>query len=408
MVPWKWHAAAISLLMASALSLYLYTVNKYTIKPAQRSAPLPWVEASPEPWMDEPLCPCNAVRPPCKRRLVPNRNLCPGINRTYEMEARWPFPSFRIILETKLGACDLVNKRCDEYVTWKYPHPEPVVAEVLASFLQGCHKSRPCTFLDIGSTLGYYATLALSLGANATTVEPQRRLFRAYKETLCANNWQDQATQTNYGLLGLLQEKARNKFLAQAKGKPKVKVPVVPMLHVFKKVRCYDLIRVDQGGNDAELIGDLLKLVQRNRICVKALLVRLAPVHKSAMVLFRYFRDGYTVIKLNYHLDQRFFNRYGWDVYSNFKPLNLGPKFQEVFMARLIRYGLMLQNITSDQDMLDAMKSHRQAKLPFSVSGLYVVTNQQMFWPQYEMAAAAKYPSKERRAAGINGTAQVF
>lgn len=330
---------------------------------------------------------------------------------SYSIEPRFPFPSYKMVLENVPGSCNLLAGNCELFRTWQFHYPEPFVVEVVASFLLDCTN---CAFLDIGANIGYYSSLALSLGARVTTVEPQLALFTAFEETTCINGWSDRATR-HYGLLGLLKETSHVRNFSggwsiatpTGRGNPSTDTPVVPFRTLFDQITCYDLIKLDVDSIEPEILQDLAMLMQRGDICVKTVVVELAATARSAIALMRYFELGYTILKLNAHIDQRFFDRYGTDIYSFFRPLKLKKYFKEVFFVRQIRYALLLQNVTSASEMLDAMKSQHHADVPYGVAGSFVITNQQLFWPQVEHSTSIHFPSAERQASGINNTTHI-
>ena len=80
----------------------------------------------------------------------------------------WPAPPFALACPDSKAKCAALSElsaadRCNE--------PETETAEVLSSMLLGCD-ARPCTYLDVGCNLGFFAGLAEAHGATAECFEP--------------------------------------------------------------------------------------------------------------------------------------------------------------------------------------------------------------------------------------------
>eukprot|EP00966_Prymnesium_polylepis_P096242 2230014-Prymnesium_polylepis.1 len=127
---------------------------------------------------------------------------------TYAAPRYFPFPPFRIVLETKPGECNLgapshnisnANRPttregrqqvCASFERGGEMMPEPFVVQVIASFLAHCPTSADgCYALDLGGNLGIHTAYMAALGAEVDVVEPSNDLAKTIQATMRANCW---------------------------------------------------------------------------------------------------------------------------------------------------------------------------------------------------------------------------
>lgn len=121
------------------------------------------------------------------------------LQRTYTAPRYWPFPAFRIVLETKPGLCDLAApeadadkpRHCAAFERGELMMPESFVVHAIASFLGHCPSSaRPCRAVDLGGNLGIHTAFMAALGSHVTVIEPSRGMVSAIRDTVAANCWE--------------------------------------------------------------------------------------------------------------------------------------------------------------------------------------------------------------------------
>ena len=156
-----------------------------------------------------------ACKPPAK-----------GYALTYAAPRYFPFPPFRIVLETEPGLCDLgapavnftprvvtgnrgmgvpkltkVERQayCKAFEQAQVPvtgnghttlMPEPFVVQAIASSLGHCPACGSCCrAVDIGANVGFHATYMAALGATVDAIEPSADLAAALRASTRANCW---------------------------------------------------------------------------------------------------------------------------------------------------------------------------------------------------------------------------
>ena len=138
-------------------------------------------------------------------------NCTAGSPLSYAAPRYFPFPPFRVVLETAAGTCDLASpvgtdaaKRheyCAAFERGDLMMPEPFVVQAIGSFLGHCPSAAtPCRFIDIGGNLGIHTAFMASLGAYGDAVEPQAEMAAAIKATMDANCWGGKVRVHNKGI----------------------------------------------------------------------------------------------------------------------------------------------------------------------------------------------------------------
>ena len=130
----------------------------------------------------------------------------------YEAPRYFPFPSFRVVLETKRGRCNLASPpgksrarktHCAAFSRGDEMMPEPFVVQTIASFLaprcldperwdlSTWDPSEPrCSAVDLGGNLGIHSMYMASLGATVDVVEPSADLAASIRRSARANCWE--------------------------------------------------------------------------------------------------------------------------------------------------------------------------------------------------------------------------
>lgn len=105
---------------------------------------------------------------------------------------RWPGVAYQLACPrgTPQTACELLSRRNSS--AWLHANcfePEADTAEVLNSFLLGCH-SRACSYVDIGCNLGIFAAQAAALGVSSVACyEPTPLYAQAIERTRKLNGF---------------------------------------------------------------------------------------------------------------------------------------------------------------------------------------------------------------------------
>ena len=156
---------------------------------------------------------------PCTSALVNCTPPSADLLTTYGAPRYFPFPPFRVVLETKPGSCDLGapafegghpttlevrRKHCASFERGGEMMPEPFVVQVIASFLAHCPwASRSCYALDLGGNLGLHTAYMAALGAEVDVVEPAIDLAATIRSTVRANCWTGRVRVHNNGITAL-------------------------------------------------------------------------------------------------------------------------------------------------------------------------------------------------------------
>ena len=95
--------------------------------------------------------------------------------RSYPVHLPWPHGTTDFVLEERPGKCDLFGGKpavCCDHTVRLSKFVEPVVDDVVASFLAGCHR-HACRAVDLGANIGLHTMAMLNMGATVIAVEPQ-------------------------------------------------------------------------------------------------------------------------------------------------------------------------------------------------------------------------------------------
>ncbi|CAG9461017.1 unnamed protein product [Pedinophyceae sp. YPF-701] len=260
-------------------------------------------------------------------------------------------------METKPGTCDKYSSTgrgvCERMAHGRDFEPEWHVREALASLLLQCQDpERHCRALDIGANIGYMSAFMASLSTEVVALEMQSDLANLLQETARMNCWQDRFTVLN-GLVALdpamdgQMQEVDSKWGWRPYGGHRPDSWHVPFILLDNIVdgKSWDLIKMDIDSFEGAILVRLEEMLSAGRIEVRSILVELNPMQAedaaaADRALYRLQQvHGYDVYRLNMHLDQRFINQKGWDVYAHYQDVGVDQRiWEEMFSVRLMRY----------------------------------------------------------------------
>ncbi|CAG9462676.1 unnamed protein product [Pedinophyceae sp. YPF-701] len=203
-----------------------------------------------------------------------------------------------------------------------------------------------------------------ALGADVVALELQSDLAKLIEETARMNCWEDRLTVLN-GLVAV--DPALDGKMEEVDGgagwrpygghRPDVyRVPHI-LLDTIVEGRSWDFIKLDIDNFEAAMVARLEAMISTGRVKVRSILVELNDVQKEvAPAAFHRLQQvhGYDIYRLNMHLDRRFINQKGWDIYAHYQDVGVDTKiWEEMFSVRLLRYVQRVRNLPNLQDWDD-------------------------------------------------------
>ena len=307
--------------------------------------------------------------------LVKAAGLPPIISTT--ISPPWPGVPFRLACPhgVSQAACDLLSKRnSSAWVSNGCFEPEQDTAEVLNSFLLGCH-SRSCSYVDIGCNFGVFAAQAAALGVRSgSCYEPAPFYAKAIERTRRLNGFaKEQIRVHNVAVVPGAASAAPRNFTAAynpclivpqevkwPEGKwllagewstPELSISDVLAEGTAGGSLPLTLLKIDIDSIEGALLHEVIEAIADRRVVVETILVELGEGHYAwdrlrqkskakrmhprggdVADLWRLQHElGYDLYRLNIHVGQEIYNWRGRDI--NFRKATL-PKGLDV------RYGV--------------------------------------------------------------------
>ena len=110
---------------------------------------------------------------------------------------------------------------------------------------------------------------------------------------------------------------------------------------MLQEAKAIDFIKIDIDSFEIDLLRQALELISQGKISVTTFVVELRdPGFELLQTLFTL---GYDVYLLNIHLENRWIDSKGWDVYRNFSGSVYPTGFEERFAQRFLRHVIYIQ-----------------------------------------------------------------
>jgi len=328
--------------------------------------------------------------------------------RSYLMPKRFPFPPIRLVMESTPKTCDFYEDHqfCQSFSEGRNFEPEQHTKSALASFLDGCH-SRSCAAIDLGGNNGWMSAYMYSLGVNPVyTVEPAADFAQALRDTITLNCWKDRGEVitafaiAGSAFLGGALPKVYPKSMPadngfRAGGRPQnLSLPVAPLIaldEILLKRPSWDLIKMDADGPEGKWLTRVEELLSAGRIDVRTLVVE---GHDCSPTLMHKLQNqhGFNIYLLDIHIDKRFLNAQGIDVYSNFQDTQLPEFLTEMYGIRFMRHVYNFRRNMTKAQWSQAVPMTR------IYENQYVITKEELLEPQFEHPYATDNPSPERKS----------
>ena len=274
-----------------------------------------------------------------------------------------------MVMETIPGKCDLFGgpQVCLDYSRGLHHEPEHHVREAILSLMTPC-LWRNCSALDIGANVGQFTVMMAALGSRVVAVEGQIVLAKALKQTVEVNCFSDVTVHNALVALDELEHGKKVNHRGQG-GRPIMashpasswttlkdncctSIPGEIEFFSWKKLLLdhpqahIDLIKLDIDSFEYELLVQAVEQISLKQLTVTSIISELRGFDRKHLDLFNsFFSLGYNIYVLNVHLDKRWIDSNGMDVYQRFKNINSLYNLsgvEEVFSQRLIRYALRI------------------------------------------------------------------
>ena len=280
-----------------------------------------------------------------------------AFDRSYILRAPWPFPMFRMVLETVPGTCDLYGLPhfCLRYEFGLWDEPERHVTEAIASVASTClfrpHHAR-CKSIDLGSSTGYFTMMMASLGSHVTAIDPQPDMLRYLKESASLNCWSDRVS-VHHAMLTPDSKKHGTVgpyFNSSAEGGR----PLCLNHHLIKHFEdanplyfSYQAL-LDEVGPEIQVIKydahlpegltAILKITLDYIVNKGYVINSIITEGASLTELFRFQELGYSIyILMDPKLQTRFFDERGWDLFNGYRDVVDDDHVEEVFHQRAMQ-----------------------------------------------------------------------
>ncbi|KAL1511294.1 hypothetical protein AB1Y20_006099 [Prymnesium parvum] len=313
--------------------------------------------------------------------------------RSYAAPRYFPFPPFRIVLETSPGECDLGapayngsrrstraerQAHCRSFERGGEMMPEPFVVQVIASFLAHCpYTPAGCIAVDVGGNLGIHTAYMASLGARVDVVEPAVDLVAAIGATVRANCWGGRVAVHANGITARAADEGRAAGFAggwrlddRAGARRRRHEMTLLALPTLLRKRRVDLLKIDIDNSaiEMELLVELERMTAVGEADVRAFVVEVSAssardgrAKPLARVLSRLQQQhGYHAYRLAHHL-------HTMD--------NLEPYYSPCYGARAIKYMLHIRPLRPQQWM-QLLQTRRDLALGRSDTSSYVFTKE--------------------------------
>ena len=333
-------------------------------------------------------------------------------------------------MESAPGTCDFYPNNptfCSRFVEDKEFEPEYHVREVIASFLTECSR-RPCFTVDLGANNGWFTALMLSLGAHVTAVEPQSDFAQAIRETGVLNCWSSRLVVHNaYAIAGNASETLRAITQGAWRAGSKLSHNHLTRLNAYRahlpKVHSMslddvlltagrdadaervhvDFIKADADGPEGTWLARIAELIEEGRLNVPTIVVECNGCQAQTLYKLQH-QLGYHVYLLDMHIDQRFLNARGIDVYSKFQKPNAFrplPEFvSEMYSIRFLRHVYYLADNMSLGQWATATYTGWGRLLTRKLNNQLLLTREQLLEPRRQHFQADDSPIRFRIAPG--------
>jgi FkbM family methyltransferase len=300
--------------------------------------------------------PMTALSPSCSL-LGGNRSRSDALASTRRAQAElsypapryFPFPPFRVVLETTRGSCNLAGgpPSCALFSSGSLMMPEPFVVQTIASFLSHCMYSAPtggggadgggaadggggasdggggggappCYAVDVGGNLGVHTAYMAALGAAVDVIEPARDLSRSIEATARVNCWEGRVRVFPNAISGDAREEGKTMMFnggwrlddRGARNRRRHTTSIVSLQRFLRGRRRVDLLKIDidSARVEASLMVALEAMVAAGEADVRAVVFEAqsaqgAATSALAAALSRLQRrHGYYAYRLAHHL----------------------------------------------------------------------------------------------------------
>eukprot|EP00966_Prymnesium_polylepis_P132750 3068800-Prymnesium_polylepis.1 len=273
--------------------------------------------------------------------------------------------------------------------------------------------------------------MMLSLGAAVVAVEPAQDLANAVAESALLNCWSDRLTVLNAfaGIPPVHDTPKPVRGGYRAGGVPAtLRLPpatVVPLSDILisrelhrraelykpgvstgrprgvsgpplrRGASIYELVKVDVDGDEGSWLEHIVQLMDKGRLYIRTLVIE---CHRCGAIALKHLQQalGYTVYQLDMHVDRRFIDARGFDVYENRRvkadPL---PRFvEELYSIRLMRH---LYRFRRNMTLYQWSLAHSFRR---SFCNQYVFTHTELLEPRREHPSVRRKPPWIRKVSG--------
>ena len=325
-------------------------------------------------------------------------------------------------MESTPGTCDFYPNNptfCARFAEDKEFEPEYHVREAIASFLIDCSR-RPCFAVDLGANNGWFTSLMLSLGAHVTAVEPQSDFAQAIRETGVLNCWSSRLVVHNaYAVAGnssddlhsitQLAWRAGSKLSHAHLARLNAYRSHLPKVHAMNldevllkagsnanaDVTHLDFIKADADGPEGKWLARMAELIEMGRLSVPTIVIECNGCRPDTLYMFQNVL-GYHAYLLDMHVDQRFLNSRGIDVYSRFQTPNVFrplPDFvSEMYSIRLLRHIYYLADNMTLAQWAVATHTGWGRLLTRKLNNQIILTREQLLEPRRQHLEAVDSP----------------
>lgn len=266
--------------------------------------------------------------------------------------------------------------------------------------------------IDIGANIGYFTILMASLGSKVISVEPQIDLARALKQSARVNCWSDRITVHNaFVSLNERDRNATRKISSGFGGRPIMAehpksswmykgdrcckstsgiISTVVIRDLFEDKRI-KFVKIDIDSFDLKVMTYVGEMIKNGKTDVETIVIEANGAGLLEMLQL-YNSMKYDIYIVNDHLDFRWFNSKGWDVYNHYRSIPINDSIvEEIYNIRSIKYILKIkpgkvEDVVSQIESLTIHNRKHERKPVLS----YVLTRQNIFEKRWQHPVKSK------------------
>ena len=173
----------------------------------------------------------------------------------------------------------------------------------------------------------------------------------------------------------------------------------------------YELLKLDGDGPEGAWLRRVEELIEAGSLTARTIAVECNGCTIDVLIKLQQ-RHRYAVYALDMHIDQRFLDDRGVDVYEGFRQTPLPSFVDELYSVRLMRHLYRFADNMTEGDWQAIHRGSAADRAPsvplFRRAAQYLFTKVELLEPRYEHPIAVQEPSAGRRHAARGALRRAF